>query len=263
MSLYIGEKEIFLDECLQSLSDQTMPATEIVMVLDGPISLSLESVIDKWQEVLPLKLIRLDSNVGLGRALNAGLAKCSFDIVFRMDTDDVCSPYRFEKQMLFFSKNPTVSILGTNTYEFDHSIEISHAMRCVPSKHVDIVKYAKKRCPFNHMTVAFKKESVLNAGGYQSNFLYEDYALWVRMICQGAEVANLNEPLVHARVGNGMERRRGGWQYALSEYRSQLDFYRLGFLNRTELLMNLMLRLPVRLLPGEVRKFVYRKFLRR
>ena len=109
----------------------------------------------------------------------------------------------------------------------------------------------------------YKKEKVLAAGSYQGNYLYEDYALWVRMINDGAVTANIPEVLVYARTGNGMEIRRGGFKYACSEVSAQIDFYKSGFINELQLCKNLLVRVPVRLLPRDVRKSVYRNFLRK
>ncbi|WP_235977951.1 glycosyltransferase [Proteus mirabilis] len=75
-----------------------------------------------------------------------------------MDTDDICLPDRFEKQIQFIKNNPDISLLGSSTEEFDENMENSFGYRTNPTEHNAIVNYAKKkRNPFNHMTVAFKK----------------------------------------------------------------------------------------------------------
>jgi len=109
LSLYVKEKPQFLRECLESLKNQTLPATEIVMVYDGAITTELEEVVTQFITILPIKIIRLPQNVGLGKALNEGLKHCSYNWVFRMDSDDICLPNRFEKQVIFITQHPLIT----------------------------------------------------------------------------------------------------------------------------------------------------------
>ena len=104
MSIYHREQPEFLRQCLQSLCAQTLAADEVVLVYDGLLTPQLEAVAKGFQAALPLKIVRLAENVGLGRALNEGLAHCSHDWVFRMDGDDICLPERFAFQaaLVFF-----------------------------------------------------------------------------------------------------------------------------------------------------------------
>ena len=90
-----------MDFALASLYHQTLRASEIVLVHDGPLSEELYSCLDKWQSVLPLKQVLLEKNLGLGAALNAGLRECSHNLVARFDTDDINRPQRFEVQLGF------------------------------------------------------------------------------------------------------------------------------------------------------------------
>lgn len=219
MSLYHKEKYYYFDKCLESLYFQTLPITEIILVLDGAINDYLIKTINKWKNKLPLKIYPLEVNVGLGNALNFGLKKCQFEIVFRMDTDDICLPNRFEKQIEYITNNPDILLLGSATEEFDENMENSFGYRTNPTEHNAIVNYAKKRSPFNHMTVAFKKDAVLSVGGYQHHLFMEDYNLWIRMISSGYKVANLPDVLVKVRAGNSMVTRRKGIKYIKSEYK--------------------------------------------
>ena len=262
MSLYSKEKPEYYDACLHSIYAQSLPASEVIIVYDGPVTSELMAVTDNWSRHLNILVEKLPINVGLGPALNAGIQKCAYEIIFRMDTDDVCRHDRFEKQMSFMSANPDVGLLGSWISEFDVDVKSCHAERRVPSTYDEIIKQARHRNPFNHMTVCFRKSVVIKSGCYQNDYLYEDYALWVRVIMSGCRVANIPESLVFARVGNGMELRRGGLEYALSEIKVQRRFLKLGFITVWDLIVNFTLRIPVRLMPGNVRKFVYRFFLR-
>lgn len=263
MSVYKNDDPIFFREALASLYRSTVIPDEVVLVVDGPIGHELEKEISHFSELLNVHLVRLKTNHGLGKALLYGFEKCSYDWIARFDSDDICHENRFEKQLSFIESNLDVDIFGSWIAEFESEPAYVHAYRKPPCDHNGILNYAKYRNPFNHMTVMYKKSSVLEAGGYQDDYLYEDYALWVRMIKNGCVTANIPEFLVYARTGNGMEVRRGGIKYVKSEVKAQYNFYKLGFISLAALVKNLAIRVPVRLVPGSVRKFIYRKTLRR
>ncbi|WP_241297920.1 glycosyltransferase, partial [Enterobacter asburiae] len=118
MSLYDKEKPSYLEECFDSLANQTVKADEIVLVYDGPINEALCTVVDRWSMSLPIKIVALKKNVGLGQALNEGMKHCTYDYVMRMDTDDICQPTRFELQSVFMELNPDIDISGSCIREF-------------------------------------------------------------------------------------------------------------------------------------------------
>lgn len=266
MSIYSKENPKFFHECLKSIwNNQTLKPHQIVLVKDGELTDELEEIIQDWQNQLKdiLKIVPLSQNVGLAKALNAGLEHCEHEWVFRMDTDDICTPDRFEKQVAFIQSNPDTVVIGGQIIEFKENIDDSNLLKEVPTTHEKITKYAKSRNPINHMTVAFKKSVVLQMGGYHNAPLYEDYDLWVRLLLNNQKFANLPDILVYARAGTGMYQRRGGFHYAKNEIMIQKCFYNMGFLTRQQLLKNLAVRLPIRLLPNAVRAWVYQFLLRK
>ncbi len=179
-----------------------------------------------------------------------------------MDTDDICTSDRFEKQIEFLLKNSKIDILGGQIEEFEKEIGDIKSYRSLPTSHGELMRFAKKRNPFNHPTIIYRKLAVLEAGGYQDDYLYEDYALWVRMICDGVRVANLSDVVLFMRAGTDMFRRRGGLKYAISELKIQYKFYRLGFLSLLEFFRNIITRFPVRIMPNQFRVYIYKKLLR-
>lgn len=212
MSVYIKERPEYLRASLQSAIKQTVRVKEIVLVLDGPITDQLQSVINECQKEYSdlIKLVPLKENVGLGKALAIGVEKCKYDLVARMDTDDIMIPTRIEKQIAEFSSDPDLTIVGSNIDEFYDSPESIVGRRVVPETNEEICNFSKKRNPFNHMTVMFKKAAVLDVGNYQPMMGFEDYYLWVRLLKAGYKGKNIQESLVFARTGKDMYARRGG-----------------------------------------------------
>lgn len=220
MSVYKNDISEYLNQAIESVLNQTIKPNEIVIVVDGSISIELKDILEKYKEKYDIfKIIYLKENQGLGDALRIGLKYCTYNIVARMDSDDISVPNRFEKQVQEFEKDKDLDIVGGQIYEFIDNKENIICSREVPLENDDIYKYAKKRCPFNHVTVMFKKDSVLNSGGYLKWYNNEDYYLWIRMMESKSKFKNVPEYLVYVRVGNEMYQRRGGIQYFKSEYR--------------------------------------------
>ncbi len=218
MSVYKNTKLNELKECIESLQEQTLRADEYVIVEDGAVSEEVGDYLSGLEKSdNKFKIVVLEKNVGLGNALREGMQHCSFEIIARMDTDDICVKERFEKQLKLFENDDEISVVGSNIAEFVDGVDNIIACREVPVNHKEICEFLKTRDPFNHMTVILRKTHVMNAGGYLPWHFNEDSYLWVRMYLNGAKFANINENLVYARVGADMYARRGGYKYFKSE----------------------------------------------
>jgi glycosyltransferase involved in cell wall biosynthesis len=257
MSLYIREQANFLDQCLRSLKDQTLQADEIIIVLDGPITDELNCVLKKWNKHIPLKIFPQKKNQGLGKALNIGLRECKHELIFRMDTDDICTADRFEKQYKYLKEHPEVDILSCSIEEFNSEPNDLKQIRKPPIKE-KIARYIAIKNPVNHMGVVYKKSKILLSGSYQDLESMEDYYLWLRCFANNQTIDNIQDVLVHARVGNGMLERRSGRSYANSEW--ILHKYKIKLLsseNKTKLWLIFILRFTSRLLPRSILKALY------
>ena len=264
MSLYSKESSSFLDESLASVFNQSQRATEVVLVEDGPLPLSLYDIIEKYQNKFPeLKIVKLEKNQGLGKALNEGLKSCHYDLVVRMDTDDICKPDRFEKQISYMEVHTDVDVCSAWIDEFVDTPNIILSTRKVPESHIDIFEFGKRRNPINHPVCVFRKSKVEEVGGYQHFMLFEDYYLWARMLVHGAKFYNLQEPLLYFRRTPQTFRRRGGWKYAIVELKFQYKLYKIGYIGIEMVMINSIIRFLIRIVPNNVRNIVYSKLLRK
>ena len=261
MSVYAKEDPEFFRAALVSIANGSCVPDEVVIVCDGPLTDFLFLVIDDFKKILNIVEVKLERNVGLGSALNLGLKFCSNKIVARCDSDDINRSNRFETQLNFFSRDPDLKILSGWVEEFDLVPGDLGCVRYTPPCNA-IGDYAKRRNPFNHPCIMFNKDAVIASGGYRCEHLYEDYALWARMIVSGFKADNVQDVLVDMRVGSGMYARRGGLKYLVSEFKAQLYFYRIGLFGFWWLICNLLVRLPVRIFPNFARTFVYKCLLR-
>jgi glycosyltransferase involved in cell wall biosynthesis len=264
LSVYFKENAQYLDQALQSLVNQSMLPTEIVVVKDGPLTAPLDQVIDKFSSEFSglFKIVTLSTNQGLGLALNEGLKCCSNEWVARMDSDDICVPDRFEKQIHYIIQNPAITMLGGIIEEFSNQPGDISREKKVPIDYLQIKAFSKKRNPFNHPTVMFKKSTILSLGGYAHMLYFEDYYLWLKVINSGYIVSNLDTVLLHFRVGNDMIGRRHGLAYANYEINFVRNGIKSNYFTFTEGLIFIVSRLPFRLLPKSVLSAIYKKLIR-
>ena len=265
MSVYDKDNPAFLDRALQSITaQQSIIPNEIILVCDGQLGDKLNETVTRYEKELGiLRVIRLSQNGGLGNALNVAVSKASNDLIARMDSDDISLPTRFEQQLSFFHSHPEIDIVGGDISEFIDTEDNIVGRRCVPCDSNGIKNYMKKRSPFNHVSVMFKKQAIEQAGGYLDCFWNEDYYLWIRMQLQGATFANTGTTLVNVRIGKEMYQRRGGKKYFQSELKLQKLMLHNKMINRFTFVVNVVERFIVQLLlPSKIRGWVFRRFAR-
>lgn len=265
-SVYKNDKPEFVRVALDSmLVHQSAKPSEVVLVQDGPVPEVLSAVLNEYETkyLEVMRVIRLKKNGGLGNALKLGVENAKYDVIARMDSDDICLPDRFEKQLAYLEAHPECDIVGGQMTEFIDTPDNIVGRREVPLSNVDIYQFMKSRCALNHVTVMFRKESVLKVGNYQDWFWNEDYYLWVRMMMAGCKFANIPDVAVNVRSGADQYARRGGKKYFDSEIGIKKLMLEEGMISRKEYIINYVERFIIQLmLPNSVRGWVFRTFAR-
>jgi glycosyltransferase involved in cell wall biosynthesis len=258
LSVWDGDQpEHLLQAFCSAVDEQTLRPAQVVIVRDGPVRGELGACLADLHKTspVPVTLVPLESNRGLGPALDAGMAASQFDVIARMDADDVAMPHRFEVEIPLIAE---ADIVGAGLLEFVDDIENVVGQRVPPTDPEQIQRYARMHDPFNHPTVVYRRQAVQAAGGYGDLPLMEDYALFARMLQNGARAVNVAEPLVYYRVGATAFKRRGGADLLRSELRLQRAFRRQGFTTPAEYARNVMVRGGYRLIPWWARRAVYK-----
>ena len=264
MSVYAKDNPVWVAQALDSVLANTVRPAEVAVVVDGPIPEELHKVLEEYAQKHPqIKLIPLEKNSGLGMALQKGLEQCSYELVARMDADDISLPDRFEKQLTRFAQEPDLAVLGGTIEEIDAESLQPVAIRRVPGTDAECKKFLKMRSPFNHVTVMFKKHLILLAGNYQPFHLMEDYYLWARCAAKDLQFSNLTDILVKVRINPAMYGRRGGWKYFKSNAVLAGQLRQLGIIGWGTYIFNVCVRFFVQvLMPNFLRKIFYKKALR-
>lgn len=264
MSIYIDEEPYYFDQSLESMVNQTLIPDEIVLVKDGEISQQLEDVITKYVNKYPhlFTIVALKENVGLGRALDEGIKYCRNELIARMDTDDLSLPKRCELQIKRFIEKPKLSIVGTMTDEFYDTPENIVSSRSVPTNNEDIYKFMKRRSPFNHPTVMYRKSDVIRCGGYGKMRRKQDLDLFSRMLNNGCKAENLNQSLVLFRSNEDSFQRRQSWSYVKSYIEVQYEIWKRGHCSFIDLSYVILGQLIIFLAPRSILKVISSELLR-
>jgi glycosyltransferase involved in cell wall biosynthesis len=182
----------FIKECFSSIEKQTYKEYEVIIVNDGSnkkVTNYLNKVKKENWHVYHVE------KSGISKALNFGLSKCKYNLVARMDSDDIMLENRLEKQMDFINKNE-VDILGSQIESFGfYTGTTQHPYQVNKDIIIDLKWF------LNHPSVLYKKDKIIALGGYNSNFDgLEDLELWCRCLLSNYKIINMEDVLVKYRT---------------------------------------------------------------
>ena len=199
-------------EALDSIAAATLAPDALIICQDGPLPGGLEQVV----AACGARRVVNPGPRGLHHNLNHAIASVRTSWICRADADDLNLPRRFETQVRFLAENSDVDVLGAGLIEFWPDGRTRE--KPMPMGHEAIIRRARYRNPINHMTAFVRTQALRAVGGYPDIPMKEDYGLWLTMIAHGYRLANLDEPLVRARLGADFYRRRSGARHLASEY---------------------------------------------
>ncbi len=265
MSVYEKEKPQNLSESLESILSQTVPPDELILVCDGKLTDELNVIIkafeSEYQKIF--RSVRLLENVGTGMAANEGIKACQNELIAKMDSDDICVPDRFQRQLMMFLKNPKLDMVGGYIEEFDDATKEPIAIKKTPISYEEILKYARRRSPFNNQTLIYRKSFAQKVGGYTDIKRCEDYEFITKMLMAGAVGENMPEVLVKYRVTKDNYKRRKNWANTKSFIKVRRGLYKAGFSSFIDFMIPTVAQLVMFIMPERFTSWAYRKFLRR
>ena len=255
-SVYRRDNPDFLFQSLQSITKNTLQPASVILVKDGVLTQELEAVIAGWQSKLPLKVVGYEKNQGLAHALNYGLQFVETPLVARMDSDDICFPDRFEKQVLQFEMDENLAVLGAGIEEFYNKNEVDfRQIRLYPKQTTKKSASLYKGTPLAHPTVMFRTEVLKKFKYSEKTKCNEDIELWFRLLDAGYEIRTLQVPVLHFRITDGTFNRR-----SLSKAFNEFLIYSRAlcrFNGITKKHLYLLMRLVSRFIPKSINKKLY------
>jgi len=262
MTTYNGDEVSHLNECFESLIQQTQQPDEVLVVRGHNLRSELEEAIIEFRSTAPFTVHDISVNErGRGYARKVGIRKASCEFVAIVDSDDIVCANRIERQFKYMCKNPSVDVVGGYVEEFATTPEETKGIREVPTNPDDIKKIAHYRCPINHPTVMFRRDVVLEVGNYREMEYGEDYELWCRLLSNNKCLDNISEVLVKTRAEELLDRRRGK-KVATKEIQLQRAIVQSEFYGWGTAIANLSIRIPLRLIPERLLQWIYYNYLR-
>lgn len=265
MSVYYKANPDFFDEAIQSVLAQTYATNDFVIVCDGPLTKQLDAVIDTYVALHPdvFHIIKLPQNVGIGAAAEAGLRACKNDLVAKMDADDISLPNRCQKQVERFHKDRDLAMVGGFIEEFESDPDNPFSVREVPLSNDEIREFAKRRQPFNNISIMYRRNAVLAVGGYRKLRRSEDYDLYIRLLHKGYKGENLQEILAKCRVDSEARKRRTSLQTLMGFVHSRWNAFRIGYSSVWDFTYCCCGELFVFFCPPKLQDKIYMRFLRK
>jgi glycosyltransferase involved in cell wall biosynthesis len=175
----------WLEKAIHSIQMQTVTDFDFVIVDDGSTDIDVRAVLHRVNKAdTRVKLVTTKENRGIASALNSGLKHCKGDLVVRMDSDDIAHPNLLEYHLQFFAQHPDAVVCGIKMNCFND--------RNFVTRHADIITIdhaisKTNQWLLNHPGVCYKREVVLEVGGYgkvKQGFA-EDYYLWCKLLKAG------------------------------------------------------------------------------
>lgn len=264
LTVYISDNPEFFRLSLESMIKQTVPSNDIVIVMDGPVSDEIQAIIEEYSNNKKNNIhpLQLEKNKGLGLALNAGLEICKNELIARMDSDDISMPTRCEKQLAMFEADPELDIVGCPVLEFVGTPENVVGKRDVPLDNKSIHKYNKRRDPFNHPAVMYRKSKVMKYGPYGDYRKNQDTDLWIKLLSNGCKGANLPEYLLMFRFDEGTYKKRKSWTNTKCLLDIRKRAWKMGYSSFMDYAVVAIAQIGVFILPESFQRFVYTKVLR-
>ncbi len=262
MSVYKKDKPEWITQAVFSMLNQTMKPDEFLILVDGPVSKDIKKTLSSFESESIIKVKYFKENRGLGPVLRDGVNMAKNELIARMDADDISTRDRCELQLKKFMEKPELDIIGGYFYEFTNNLDMKVSLKKYPTTNEEIYKFAKKRNPFAHPAVMFRKSSAIKAGNYRDCALCEDYDLWSRMLLNKSKCENLDVPILNMRVNADFYNRRGGFSYMKKIINFKYTLLQRDFYSIFNYLYSVMASIFVCMMPNRLRKMVYLKCLR-
>ena len=226
-----NESADIVTQSLRSVIDQSFGDFECIVVDESTDPVCAAACKSICEQDKRFRYIYPASKLGLAESLNEGMRLAKGKYIARFDSDDICMPDRLAQQVEFLDANPDIGVLGGGLEIIDEPGN-TLAFRYYPQRHDAIEKKFQSTTALAHPTVMFRRELVIDAGGYDASFRFsEDLDLWLRLLNRKVNFANLSTILVRYRQQN-TQRNKLHWSHNLrarrNNFSSRYFFRRIG-----------------------------------
>jgi len=187
----------YIAEAIKSVLQQTFANFELLIINDGSTD-DTAAIVGSFDDDRII-LINQD-NKGVAGALNTGLHLSKAPYIARFDADDICYPNRLAVQSQFMMAHPECHIIGSATDYVDKDGNHIFNFKGPSLPEAGINNSSYKTCPFIHSSVFYRKDSILEQGGYNIYaHTFEDHLLWLKVL-KRYKGYNMPESLIKVRL---------------------------------------------------------------
>jgi len=258
LTVFKNDKLDYFKQAIESIVNQDygFEHINIYLGIDGELQEDIKIYIEKNSQYF-YKIIQNESNKGLAFTLNRLIDLLEDEVyIFRMDSDDICRIDRVRKQVEVFEKDSELLLIGSDLTEIDEKGNELRKKR-MPIEMNSIIKFSIARNPFNHSSIAMKKEFFEIVGKYNEEFLKsQDYELWARALITGVKCTNVGEPLLYFRVSSDYMNKRNSFTNYINEFKISMRL--LKHFKMYNQFSKVLAKLLIRMMPSDIGKVVYR-----
>ena len=172
----------FVKEAIESVLAQTCTDFELIVVDDG----STDHTADVLKEFSSLILLRHESNSGVSRARNLGIAKARGRYICFLDSDDLWTSRKLETQVRWMEARPDCQVCYTDEVWIRRGVRVN-AMNKHRKYSGDIFERCLPLCIVSPSSVLMRLTALNEIGGFDETMeVCEDYDLWLRMSLEHA-----------------------------------------------------------------------------
>jgi len=187
-----------IDTALASIAGQTVAPHAVLVVDDGSTDGTGDRA-EAWATLLPLEVVRLTPNGGIGLASAAGVSHVATPLVAHLDADDAWLPDHLEVMLATFAASGGM----VTTQELAWAPGVT--MRTTPPRERMVPPAPRQLRAIidNNFVFAgtlFQRSDYERAGGYRDLRNGEDWDLWIRMIRDGVVVHRTDHPTYLYRI---------------------------------------------------------------
>ncbi len=185
--------EPFLDAALASVAAQSRPADEVIVVNDASTDRTAE-VADRWSTQLPLVVVDLPANAGLGAARRIGIEHARGALIALLDADDYLMPDHLSVMLAAWQRNGGVIAADSISWVAGKrlgSARWSDSATIPPPQQQARWILAGN---FGSYCSLFSRHDYEAAGGFRPLSKSEDWDLWIRMVRSGATISAAPTP---------------------------------------------------------------------
>lgn len=196
MPIYNAEK--YLKKSIDSILNQSYKNFELIIIDDGSNDNS-KNIINKYDDIR-IKYFYF-KHQGISKSLNFAINTAKYNLIFRMDADDIAHKKRIEIQKLYMDSHPEITLCGTFINILNNKGK--NIKKILPIRYEDIKKLIIYNSCVMHPTFCFKKNDIISVGGYNDKFTYaQDYDLLLRLISAEFKIFNIPKYLLSYRSNN-------------------------------------------------------------